>query len=84
VTRDIEAIDPDQAVRLIESVKGTVLEVPVVLALGAGMRRGEVLGLRWKDIDLSSSRARIAQTLQATQEGLRFIFLRKPIGRSGR
>jgi integrase len=73
VTRDIEAIDPDQAVRLVESVKGTLLEVPVVLALGTGMRRGEVLGLRWVDIDLSSGRARIAQTLQATQEGLRFL-----------
>lgn len=73
VTRDIEPIDPEQAVRLIESVKGTLLEVPVVLALGTGMRRGEVLGLRWKDIDLSSGRARIAQTVQATQEGLQFL-----------
>ncbi len=73
VTRDIEAIDPEQAIHLIESVKGTWLEVPVVLAVGTGMRRGEVLGLRWKDIDLSSRRARIAQTLQGTQEGLQFL-----------
>jgi integrase len=33
------------------------------LAATIGMRRGEVLGLRWQDLDLEAGRASIAQTL---------------------
>lgn len=34
-----------------------------VLAGTTGMRRGEVLGLRWRDLDLDAGRAAISQTL---------------------
>lgn len=37
------------------------------------MRRGEVLGLRWSDVDLTSGEARITQTLQATADGMCFV-----------
>jgi integrase len=54
-------------------VAGTDLEMPVVLALGTGMRRGEVLGLRWRDIDLDAGRARVVQTIQCVNQGLVFV-----------
>jgi len=44
-------MNADEIALLIESVKGLNLEVPVVLAAMLGLRRGEVLGLRWSDID---------------------------------
>ncbi|WP_213509651.1 tyrosine-type recombinase/integrase [Paenibacillus macerans] len=35
-----------------------------VLAIYTGMRRGEILGLRWKDVDLKNSQLRMRQTLK--------------------
>lgn len=37
--------------QLLEAVQGTELHLPVLLALLYGMRRGEVCGLCWEDID---------------------------------
>jgi integrase len=43
----------DQGTTLVmKSAKGTRLEPFVVLALATGARKGELLGLRWSDIDL--------------------------------
>ena len=48
-------IGPDQARRILEAVVGDpVLDVAVHLALGATMRRGEVLGLRRSAVDLEA------------------------------
>jgi integrase len=41
------------------------LEVPVLLGATTGMRRGEVLGLRWRDVDLDAGRLVVRQTLSA-------------------
>jgi integrase len=49
--------------RLLEQVEGDRLHAAYVLACTTGMRRGEVLGLRWQDLDLEAGRASIAQTL---------------------
>ena len=43
-----------------------------VLALGTGMRRGELLALRWQDVDLDSGSLRIERSLEETGKGLRF------------
>jgi integrase len=40
-----------------------------VLAVAIGARRGEVLGLRWADVDLDRATASIAQTLEETDRG---------------
>jgi integrase len=45
-----------------------------ILAIYTGMRRGEMLGLRWKDIDFETSQIRISQTLkhlQGIKEGVK-------------
>jgi integrase len=43
-----------QAQRLVEIVRGHPLEALLLLALITGMRRGELMSLRWKDIDLEN------------------------------
>lgn len=41
-----------ELVTLLNVIKGTVLEVPVTIAVLFGLRRSEVIGLKWSDIDL--------------------------------
>ena len=71
--REVEAMTPREVVRVLETVAGSDLEMPTILGLGTGMRLGEVLGLRWSDIDLEKRTARISQTIQETNEGLVFV-----------
>ena len=44
------------------SVKGTKLEVPVILAVYLGLRRGEICGLRWTDIDFEQGLLHVRNT----------------------
>jgi len=50
-------IDRDQALAILGAFKGHWMEPLVTVAMGTGMRLGELLGLRWQDID--SRRVRI-------------------------
>lgn len=45
---------PARLSQLLRAIRGTPLEVPVRLACSLGLRRGEILGLRWRDVDLQS------------------------------
>jgi integrase len=44
-----------------------------VLTLYLGMRRAELLGLRWSDVDLTNGTLEIVQTLQRVDGELRFV-----------
>jgi len=46
------ALTEGELARVIRAAEGTRLHVPVLLAALCGLRRGEVLGLRWEDVDL--------------------------------
>jgi integrase len=69
----IASFDVTDAAAVLQAVRGSDLAAATALALGTGMRRGEVLGLRWGDVDLDIGEVRVNQTLQATNEGLRFV-----------
>jgi integrase len=62
-SREVKGLSPDELRRVLETVAGTDLEVPVMIASGTGMRLGEVLGIRWADIDLDKAEARVRQTI---------------------
>jgi integrase len=49
--------------RIREAVRGSVAEGPTVLTIGAGMRLGEVLAVRWTDVDLDGGRIRVSATM---------------------
>ena len=40
--------------------------MPVLLASSTGMRRGEVLALRWQDVDFERTTLRVAQVVEQT------------------
>ena len=58
---------------LLEAACGDKLEALFVLAVTTGMRRGELLGLKWDDVDLSSTlpTVRVRQTL--TRKGTGYV-----------
>ena len=53
-TAEIPYYTPARLAQLLQAVKGDLLEVPVWLACFLGLRRSEILGLRWRDVDLHS------------------------------
>jgi integrase len=61
---EIRPLSPDQARHLLEVANGTPFEALFVLALATGMREGEILALKWSDIDLQRRRATVRGTLQ--------------------
>jgi integrase len=63
-TPEIHPLNADEARRYIEAARGTWLEAPAVFALRTGVRRGELLGLHWADVDLNARTARITHTVQ--------------------
>lgn len=65
-------VDPDLVERLLAATAGSVYELPCAFAVASGMRRGEILALRWLDIDDDLSQVRVVRTLQTTQDGLVF------------
>jgi integrase len=69
---EIEILEHEEAATLLKLARSTRLYVPIFLALATGMRRGELLALRWKDVDLEQSTLTVRQTLEQTKAGLRF------------
>jgi integrase len=66
-------VDEKGIIMLLEATRGTRLEMPVVLAAMTGVRRGELLALRWQDVDFERKRLVISESLEETKEfGLRF------------
>jgi hypothetical protein len=64
VTFSAEPLDDTQARRLLEVIKGHRWEVLYRIALGLGLRKGEILGLRWQDIDFRAATLTVAGSLQ--------------------
>ena len=56
-------LSPEEARGLLEAASGDRLETLYVLAVSTGMREGELLGLRWADIDLEAGALRVRRTL---------------------
>lgn len=70
--RELLTLSTKQSVQLLEAIKHTRTYWPTLLALTTGMRRGEVLGLRWKNVDLESAMVRVVESIEQTKSGLRF------------
>jgi integrase len=70
--KEMNALDEEQTVRLLKAAEGTRLYVPVVLAIATGLRRGELLGLRWADLNLEAGTLTVNRTLQVTRKGISY------------
>lgn len=73
--RWLEASEQAALIAAAEKGRGgrpTRLYVPILLDLATGMRRGELLGLRWGDVDFAAGQVSIRRSLQWTPDGPRF------------
>ncbi len=68
-----KVVDPALAGRILAAAAGTPMELPCAVALSTGMRRGEILALRWADLDEAFNVAHVRRSLQVSGEGLAFV-----------
>ncbi|MFF9193483.1 tyrosine-type recombinase/integrase [Streptomyces rochei] len=67
--RRFEPLTADEARQLLSTTQGHRLHALFELALHTGLRKGELLGLRWEDLNLDAGTAAIRRTLQRTNAG---------------
>jgi integrase len=79
---EIDTLSVGDAHALLEKLRGRAIYPIAALALATGMRRGELLALRWKDLELDRARLRVEQSVEQTAaKGLVF---KSPKTRHGR
>lgn len=76
VNAEVDALLPKEARAFLEAARGDRFEALYVVAVTTGMRRGELLGLRWPDVTLDGTATlRVARQLQRIRDGsgLQFV-----------
>jgi integrase len=63
----------EQLRKLLEAAVGTPYEMPLLLAATTGMRRGEILGLRWRAVVLEAAELHVTTTLQRVRGETVFV-----------
>lgn len=71
----------DESRRLLEAAAGDTLEACYRLALQLGLRQGEVLGLRWEDVDLDAGVVHVRRQLQRIDGRLMLVDLKTKASR---
>jgi integrase len=71
----------EQIANILPALQGTPLYIFALTAIGTGLRRGELLALRWPQIDLDAATLQVVQAVEQTGRGLIF---KEPKSRHGR
>jgi integrase len=69
--QEMRALDEDETASLLSLLAESRLYMPTMLAVTTGLRRGEILGLRWDNVDLVAGTLAVVQSLEQTKDGLR-------------
>jgi integrase len=69
--QQMRVLDADGAIDLIEAARGAAMFVPIVLGVRCGMRRGEVVALRWRNVDLERGQIFVVASTEQTRQGVR-------------
>ena len=63
VKREMNVLTREQVWTLLEAARGTDYETAIYLAIYFGLRRSELCGLRWSDVDLEAGKLDVSRTL---------------------
>jgi len=81
--KEMHPLDWDGALRLLEASKESIYYPVIHLAVFSGLRRSEILGLRWRDLSIERSVVTVMQALHVLPGG-RVIFQEPKTERSRR
>lgn len=62
--KQMKAYGADTTAELLDTLRGTRIFVPVLLAVMCGLRRGEIIALRWQSIDFDNKRMSVTETAE--------------------
>jgi integrase len=69
---EMRILTPEQVAKFPTLLADHEIGAAAVTALFTGMRRGEILALRWGNVDLEDNTLRVRESLEETKAGLRF------------
>ncbi len=61
---EMRSLSPEQVQQYLAVFDRSVLGAAIATAIGSGCRRGELLALRWSDVDLDQGTLRVARSLE--------------------
>lgn len=67
--KEMQTLDLEGVAKLLNAAAEDRLYALYLMAVTTGMRQGELLGLRWQDVDLATGTVMIRQTLQWLDDG---------------
>ncbi|HXA30117.1 MAG TPA: tyrosine-type recombinase/integrase [Candidatus Angelobacter sp.] len=67
--KEMAVLTPDQVERFVAAARGDRLEALYIVAVTTGMRAGELLALRWADVDLDNAVAVVRRSVQRSKAG---------------
>jgi integrase len=78
---EMEILSADEVKAVLTGMRDTVIYPEIVVLLATGMRRGELAGLQYGDLDLEGGAVQIARAVEKTKAGLR---IKSPKTKRGR
>jgi integrase len=69
--KEMKVLDAAGTAALIEAARGYSMFMPILLGALCGLRRGEIVALRWKSIDLTAGRLAVVASVEQTKAGCR-------------
>jgi integrase len=66
---EIHPLTPEQVNALLNAARGDRLEALYMLAIHTGLRQGELLGLKWEDVNLEEGTLQVRRTLTTAKGG---------------
>ena len=70
--RIMQTYDLEQTAALIDAMRGARLLVPMLLAVLCGLRRGEIVALKWKNVDLRNGRLAVVESAEQVGSKVRY------------
>jgi integrase len=68
----MQTYDLEQTAALIDAMRGARLLVPMLLAVLCGLRRGEIVALKWKNVDLRNGRFAVVESAERVGTKVRY------------